>query len=128
MLLVCIIGFYTECPLDQVAVLVEPADEKKPLESVTSEVNVRTQPEHNARRGGHSRNVFPRNAAPRDDFHRNTAPRNEFPRNAAPRNEFPRNAAQQNEFPGNPAPRNAFPRNAAPRNAFPRNPATGKST
>ncbi|CAN7001514.1 uncharacterized protein LOC103870075 isoform X3 [Brassica rapa] len=109
----------------EVAVLVEPADEKKPLESVTSEVNVRTQPEHNARRGGYSRNVFPRNAAPRDDFHRNTAPRNELPRNAAPRNEFPRNAAQQHEFPGNPAPRNAFLRNAAPRNAFPRNPATG---
>ncbi|XP_018492538.2 uncharacterized protein LOC108862793 isoform X3 [Raphanus sativus] len=84
----------------EVAVLVEPADEKKPIENVTVEVNVRTQPEHNVRRGGYTRNVFPRS----------TAPRNEFPRNHAPRNEFPRNA---------------FSRNAAPRNAFPRNPATG---
>ncbi|KAF8096633.1 hypothetical protein N665_0305s0053 [Sinapis alba] len=122
----------------EVTVLVEPADEKKPFESVTVEVN--TRPEHNVRRGGYTRNVFPgniaprnelpRNAAPRNELPRNAAPRNEFSRNAAPRNEFPRNAAPRNEFPRNAAPRNefprnAFPRNAAPRNAFPRNPATG---
>ncbi|KAJ0264014.1 Dentin sialophosphoprotein [Hirschfeldia incana] len=109
----------------EVAVLVEPANEEKPLESVTSEVNVRTQPEHNVRRGGHTRNVFPRNAAPRNEFPRNAAPRNEFPRNPAPKNEFARNPAPRNELPRNAAPRNEFPRNAAPRNAFRRNPATG---
>ncbi|KAG2305663.1 hypothetical protein Bca52824_025411 [Brassica carinata] len=100
----------------EVAVLAEPANEKKPLESVTIEV----KPEHNARRGGYTRNVFPRNTAPRNEFPRNAAPQNEFSRNPAPRNEYPRNAARRNEFP-----RNAFSRNAAPRNAFPRNPATG---
>ncbi|CAH8292972.1 unnamed protein product [Eruca vesicaria subsp. sativa] len=104
----------------EVAVLDEPAEEKKPLENVTSEVNVRTQPEDNARREGYSRNVFPRNAAPRNEFPRNAAPRNEYLRNAAPRNEFSRNNSPRNEFP-----RNAFPRNAGPRNAFPRNPSTG---
>jgi hypothetical protein len=54
-------------------VFVEPANIKKPLENVTSEVKVRTQPEHNVRRGGYSRNFFPRNAAQRNASPRNPA-------------------------------------------------------
>ncbi|XP_023641600.1 uncharacterized protein LOC17890679 isoform X2 [Capsella rubella] len=54
-------------------VVVEPANRKKPLESVTSEVKVRTQPEYNVRRGGYHRNFVPRNAAQRNAFPRNPA-------------------------------------------------------
>ncbi|XP_010465276.1 PREDICTED: uncharacterized protein LOC104745669 isoform X1 [Camelina sativa] len=52
---------------------VEPANIKKPLENVTSEVKVRTQPEYNVRRGGYNRNFFPRNAVQRNAFPRNPA-------------------------------------------------------
>ncbi|KFK38755.1 hypothetical protein AALP_AA3G156400 [Arabis alpina] len=63
-------------------VLVEPANRKKPIENVTSEVKVRTQPEHNVWRGGYNRNFLPRN--------RNAPPRNAFSRNPAtgPNREF----------------------------------------
>ncbi|VVA97562.1 unnamed protein product [Arabis nemorensis] len=61
-------------------VFVEPANRKKPLENVTSEVKVRTQPEHNVRRGGFNRNFLPRNAAPRNAYPRNptAGPNREF--------------------------------------------------
>ncbi|CAH8359844.1 unnamed protein product [Eruca vesicaria subsp. sativa] len=98
-------------------VLVEPATVKKPLENVTSEVKVRTQPEHNVRRGGYSRNVFPRNAAPQNAFPRKPLESvgNEVKVHTQPEHNVRRGGYG----------RNVFPRNAAPRNAFPRNPATG---
>lgn len=100
--------------------MVEPANVKKPLESVTSEVKVRTQPEHNVRRGGYSRNAFPGNAAPQDAFPRK-------PLESATSEVKVRTQSEHNVRRGGYS-RNVFSRNAAPRNAFSRNPATGKST
>ncbi|CDY33258.1 BnaC01g37310D [Brassica napus] len=99
------------------AVLVEPANVKKPLESATSEVKVRTQPEHNVRRGGYSRNIFPRNAAPQNAFPRK-------PLESATSEVKVRTQSEHNVRRGGYS-RNVFSRNAAPRNAFARNPATG---
>ncbi|KAL0857599.1 hypothetical protein Bca101_062753 [Brassica carinata] len=100
-------------------VLVEPANVKKPLESDTSEVKVRTQPEHNVRRGGYSRNVFPRNAAPRNAFPKKPleSVTSEVKVRTQPEHIVGRGGYR----------RNVFPRNAAPRNAFQRNPATAGS-
>lgn len=108
--------------LQDAVVVVEPANVKKPLESVTSEVKVRTQSEHNVvRRGGYSRNVVPRNAAPQNAFPRKPleSVTSEVKARAQPEHNVVRRGGYN---------RNVFPRNAAPRNAFPRNPATGKST
>ncbi|KAJ0244791.1 hypothetical protein HA466_0183320 [Hirschfeldia incana] len=97
------------------AVLVVPVDVRKPLESVT-EVKVRTQSEDNVRRGGYSRNVFPRNAAPRNAFTGKPLESvTEVKARMQPEHSVGRGGYR----------RNVFPRNAAPRNAFPRNPATG---
>ncbi|XP_056846010.1 uncharacterized protein LOC130497096 isoform X1 [Raphanus sativus] len=104
---------------EDAVVVVEPANVKKPLESVTSEVKIRTQSEHNVvRRRGYSRNVFPRNAAPQNAFPRK--PLESVTSEVKARTQPEHNVVRRGGYS-----RNVFPRNAAPRNAFPRNPATG---
>ncbi|KAF8081425.1 hypothetical protein N665_0887s0012 [Sinapis alba] len=97
------------------AVLVEPANGKKPLESVTSEVK---ESEHNnVRRGGYSRTVFPRNAAPQNSFPKKPL---ESVTSEVKARRLPEHIVRRGGYS-----RNVFLRNAAPQYAFSRNPATG---